>query len=108
MTVHDERTCLTCKTLVESADVIWQLRKRERGLLDKPSGLTTTDLGRLTDTLHTLARTHHEVITCCPTCKQPYVHNTLTVCSSSFHCCRDCIWNNGRRVYLCNTHREKP
>lgn len=30
----------------------------------------------------------------CYTCRKPYKVEGLNVCSSSFHCCRDCEWSN--------------
>lgn len=45
----------------------------------------------------------------CPTCKEPYVKISVAeglirgaFCSNGFHCCRDCTWENGRRLFICH------
>jgi hypothetical protein len=40
----------------------------------------------------------------CPTCDEPYDKGATTSCSNSFHCCRDCEWQDGRVVNTCNDH----
>lgn len=49
----------------------------------------------------------------CTTCDEPYSRDPTfraSICSNSFHCCRDCTWLDGRRIQLCAFHEadEKP
>lgn len=37
----------------------------------------------------------------CSTCGRPYDPSVLNFCSNGFHCCRDCIWEDGRRLKMC-------
>lgn len=43
----------------------------------------------------------------CSTCQEPYSKVPsvrASVCSNSFHCCRDCTWVDGRRTACCVDH----
>lgn len=40
----------------------------------------------------------------CTTCREPYVKDGFTVCSNSFHGCRDCQWFGGRVKVACPEH----
>lgn len=40
----------------------------------------------------------------CTTCNQPFSWFNLSICSNSFHCCRDCQWEAGRVVVPCVRH----
>lgn len=44
----------------------------------------------------------------CGTCGKPYVLDEITVCSSSFHCCRDCEWEDGVAVIPCEREGHDP
>lgn len=40
----------------------------------------------------------------CGTCKEPYSKIPTfraMICSNSFHCCRDCVWENGKMINDC-------
>ncbi len=38
----------------------------------------------------------------CRTCGGAYIKNQINnVCSSAFHCCRDCMWKDGKRTKIC-------
>ena len=37
----------------------------------------------------------------CPTCGKPYEPGVTTLCSNGFHCCRDCVWQDGKRLLIC-------
>ena len=40
----------------------------------------------------------------CSTCGKPYCkpsYDEPQFCSNGFHCCRDCVWVNGRRTIVC-------
>ena len=39
----------------------------------------------------------------CTTCGKPSSFQA-SICSNSFHCCRDCTWAAGRRIQLCAYH----
>lgn len=41
----------------------------------------------------------------CPTCKEPYSQvptKRASYCSNGFHCCRNCIWKNGKVIQRCD------
>jgi hypothetical protein len=43
----------------------------------------------------------------CPTCGEPYSRDPsprASICSSGFHCCRDCAWVDGSLVQPCAHH----
>lgn len=43
----------------------------------------------------------------CETCGETYTQPSsarASLCSNAFHCCRDCTWEEGRRVVLCAWH----
>ena len=43
----------------------------------------------------------------CSTCGIPYSKVPVfqaAICSNGFHCCRDCVWENGRRTTICEFH----
>lgn len=42
------------------------------------------------------------IIINCPNCNRPYDKYELTVCSNSFHCCRDCKREAGEVVEFCS------
>jgi hypothetical protein len=47
----------------------------------------------------------------CPTCDEPYyVPPTFRamICSNGFHCCRDCIWKDGKVIKDCGQHVLTP
>jgi len=51
-----------------------------------------------------------QVLERCPTCKEVYSEpptERAMLCSRSFHCCRACVWNNGRVVIACALHTKK-
>lgn len=39
----------------------------------------------------------------CTTCNQPYTGGS-SLCSNTFHCCRDCTWLDGRVTVSCERH----
>jgi hypothetical protein len=43
----------------------------------------------------------------CSTCGEPYDKGATTSCSNSFHCCRDCVWQDGRVIETCNDHSPR-
>jgi len=49
--------------------------------------------------------------TLCVTCAEPY-SNPCTplamLCSNGFHCCRECVWDNGKRTTLCDVCNDQP
>lgn len=49
----------------------------------------------------------------CTTCGESYSREPTfkaSICSNSFHCCRDCVWRDGRPIQRCAFHEadEKP
>ncbi len=42
----------------------------------------------------------------CATCKREYDDSFASVCSSWFHCCRDCNWRNGVVIVPCEEHDD--
>lgn len=43
----------------------------------------------------------------CSTCGAEYEKDALSMCSDSFHCCRDCVWLDGRVFAPCEAHSVK-
>lgn len=37
----------------------------------------------------------------CSTCGELYKKNEISGCSNGFHCCRDCVWDNGVITDMC-------
>jgi hypothetical protein len=51
--------------------------------------------------------TAYEYPPVCDTCGEPYSKTPTfraLICSNGFHCCRDCVWREGRREKLCDRH----
>ena len=42
----------------------------------------------------------------CSTCGGTYSKGVLTFCSNGFHCCRDCVWEDGMVTQACSDHQE--
>lgn len=43
----------------------------------------------------------------CATCGRIYIKNDINcLCSDPFHCCRDCVWQDGGVVERCDSHKE--
>lgn len=42
----------------------------------------------------------------CSTCSKPYNKFEISICSNSFHCCRDCKWSMGRVIEVCSECKE--
>jgi len=52
---------------------------------------------------HAQVTSHTSSVVKCGTCHEAYSEQ-ITVCSNSFHCCKDCVWYQGQRLAMCNLH----